>query len=280
MDNKKAVFGSLVSIILVLIGGLLIIAIVAYIFKGFTDPNRVEDGVMCRITIQTSNRLKETTQGLSPDLITDACKTIEKRIPMQETYPEFGGKVSRLTTKQFRDVVMFDIAKLVNNAWWITGEGDTASDYFMKKMRDLLVSTNGCYLVYAIRIDAPSQIKADEFNNEFKGITEGDLTDNLKQITRSQVKPGAKGDMRDILTYITLDGNGAGLYFKKDTKIILEANGADALYGIAVGFKDPSGIAKIFATLTGQGKEAMKADANFIYLAPYDQIAKECKVIV
>jgi len=278
-------FSTIVSLVLVILGGLLIISIVAYIFKGFTDPNKVEDGIMCRITIQTTNRLTELSQGFIHDQITESCQLIKKTIPMQKNYPSRGGYVRKMDSDQFREVVMFDLAKLINNAWWITGEGDRA-EYMIKNWDKIINSENKCFVVYAVRIDPPRKA-------EFMGISENDLGNELMKITRSDISQSAKADKRSIMAYLTFDGKGSGVFVRakgfkgKDEKendrgirkIDSQERGSDAIYGIAVGFEDSSGISKVWKTLIGKKIENINDEASFIYIAPFNQLKTMCKVI-
>jgi len=279
--NKKADFGfsNIIMIIIAIIGGLLIISIVAYILGAFTDPNRIEDGIGCRIMIQSTARIESATQGIiTADSLLEACKVIEKTIPMKSYYQTLGGNVNRMTAGQFREVVMYDFAELINNAWWISGEGDR-SEYFIKNILKLFAGENKCYILYTVKIHAPNKRIADNFNS----ITRGVFISNMKNITRADIKGGLmKGDQRSILTYITLDGKGSGVQFKtmEENEGVIEVSkgGTDAIYAIAVGFYDDSGIGKFFQDLFKGAKMPVKNDASFIYIAPFDEVAKICTV--
>jgi len=89
-----------------------------------------------------------------------------------------------------------------------------------------------------------------------------------------------RGDQRTIRTYITLDGKGAGVFLDNDdSKIEYQEEGADPLYGIAVGFADKSGIAKLAIALFGKTPAKIKSGESFIYIAPYEEVGSLCRVI-
>nr|MCK4930075.1 hypothetical protein [Nanoarchaeota archaeon] len=274
IKNKKSNIGfsNIASIIIALIGGLAIISIAVYIMGAFGDPNKIEDGLKCRLVIQASATLKEATAGLSPEKIIDACPTLERTMPIRDKYPTIGRNINTMTADQLKQVVLFDFAELINNAWWISGEGDRA-DYLINNLRGIFLSDNDCYVVYAIRIDTPKK---------FTSISETDLIAELKKLTRADIKGGAlKGDIRRIMDYITLDGKGAGVFLKtEDSKVEYQEKGADPLYGIAVGFAEKSGVAKL-AKLIFKGEKLAKINpgASFIYIAPYEEVGSLCRVI-
>jgi len=269
-------FNSLGGIIIALIAGLAIIGVVVFILGAFTDPNKIEEGIKCRILIQTSATLKEATFGLSPEkLIDDACPTLQKTIPMRDEYPIpdlIGKRVSKMTPDQLNEVIRFDLVELINNAWWITGEGDRSEDIFTK-LSMILSSTNQCYVVYAVRIHT---------NREFTPVSDTALQFALKDFTRAQIKGGSlAGDQRTVLAYLTFDGKTTGVSLNGNTsKIEYQAKGADALYGIAVGFADKSKIAQLAKAVFGDGASAIiKPGASFIYIAPYEKVGSLCRVI-
>lgn len=274
IKNKKSFMGmsTIASIILVIVGGLAVISIIAYILGAFTDPNKIEEGIKCRIVIQASATLQEATQGLTPKQIVDACPTLEKTIPMRENYPGLGKNFNRMTADQLKQVVLFDFVELINNAWWISGEGDRAS-YLIKKLTGILLSENHCYVVYAVRIDTPKP---------FSTIVDNDLQFELNHKTRADIKGGSlKGDQRTIREYITLDGKGAGVFLMtEDSKIEYQEKGADPLYGIAVGLAEEAELARLAKKLFAKGDPAViKKGQNFIYIAPYEKVSSLCRVI-
>jgi hypothetical protein len=278
--NKKADFGfsNIIMIVIAIIGGLLMITLIAYVLGAFTDPNRIEEGIGCRVMIQSTARIEEASVGIiTPKKLLEACKVIETTIPRKDNYPELGGDVRRMSAEQFREVVAYDMAELINNAWWISGEGDRA-DYLLTKLSGIFLNREKCYLFYAVKIDPPRS-----FQNSFEGIEEDYLTDELQKITRSQIKGGTlKGDQRTILTYITLDNKGSGLLLRNAdgsrATISLTQNGADALYGVAVGFSTESKAAQFFARIQGETKAKISNQASFILVAPYDEVASLCTV--
>lgn len=264
-------FSSIAMIIITLVGGLAIIAIIAYILGAFSDPNKINEGIKCRLTIQASATLQEATQGLTPEKIIDACHTLQTTIPRRESYPTIAKSLNRMTKDQLKEVALFDFSELINNAWWITGEGDR-SDYLLKRFTQLFQGTKDCYVVYAIRIDTPQ---------EFTTIVYADLISELKKITRADLKGGSSsGDQRPILEYITLDEKGAGVFLTtNDSKIEYKEQRADPLYGIAVGFAEKGKIAKLFTELFKGKSVTISPGASFIYIAPYDKIGSMCRVI-
>ena len=271
--NKKSNIGfsSIALIILALIGGFAIIAIIAYILGAFGDPNKINEGMKCRLTIQASATLQEATQGITPEKLIDACHTIQTTIPRKESYPTIAKSLNRMTKDQLKEVVLFDFAELINNAWWITGEGDR-SDYLLKRFAQFFSGTKDCYVVYAIRIHTPQ---------EFTTIPDNELQFELSSITRADIKGGSSsGDQRTIREYITLDGKGAGVFLNtSDSKIEYKEQGADPLYGIAVGFAEKGKIAKLFTELFKGKSIEISPGASFIYIAPYDKIGSMCRVI-
>jgi hypothetical protein len=281
MMNKKADFGfsNLVLIILALIGGLLILAVFAYILGAFTDPNKVQEGIGCRIMIQSTARLEDATSGfITVKNFMNACKVIETTIPRQQNYAQYGGSVSRMTTEEFQNVVMYDFAEVINNAWWISGEGERA-DYILKHLAGLFIKENNCYIFYAVKIHSPNK----RISQNFGAITKGMFLVALKNIKRSDLMGGTlKGDQRSIFSYVSLDNTGAGVVFKEigkdDPVITLSQGGADAIYAVAVGFVKKSGVSKLLETIfKGSGME-VKQGTSFIYIAPYDEVAKICTV--
>jgi len=272
-NNKKSNIGfsSIALIILTLIGGFAIIAIIAYILGAFGDPDKINEGMKCRLTIQASATLQEATQGLTPEKLIDACHTIQTTIPRRERYPTIAKSLNRMTKDQLKEVVLFDFAELINNAWWITGEGDR-SDYLLKRFTQLFQGTKDCYVVYAIRIDTPQ---------EFTTIVYADLISELKKITRADLKGGSSsGDQRPILEYITLNGKGAGVFLNtSDSKIEYQEKNADPLYGIAVGFAKESGVAELAKKLFGEDQTKISKGASFIYIGPYEEVGSLCRVI-
>jgi hypothetical protein len=273
INSKKSNIGfsSIALMIIALIGGLAIIAIIAYLLGAFSDPDKINEGIKCRLTIQASATLQEATQGLTPEKIIDACHTLQTTIPRRESYPAIGKSLNSMKPDQLRQVVMFDFAELINNAWWITGEGDRA-DYLLNKFKGIFVSTNDCYVVYAVRIHTPQEFTTFSYN---------DLKFELDRLTRADIKgSSSSGDTRTIDEYITLDGKGAGMFLTTDdSKIEYKEKGADPLYGIAVGFAKKSGIAELAITLFGKGQTKIREGASFIYIAPYEEIGSLCRVI-
>jgi hypothetical protein len=281
INNKKADFGfsNIVMIALAIIGGLLIISIVAYILGAFTDPNRIEEGIGCRIMIQSTSRIEEGTSGfITADKLLQACKVIETTIPRKQNYPLLGGNVNKMTAEQFKKVVMFDFAELVNNAWWISGEGDRA-EYLLKDAYKVFMGENDCRIFYAVKVHAPNSRLA----SNFAAITLGQFLANLRSTTRADIKGGSlAGDQRSVLTYVSLDNEGAGVKFptldEKQDVITLSQDGADAIYAIAVGFADKSGVAKLIKNVLNKKGMTINNKGSFIYIAPWDEVAKICTV--
>jgi hypothetical protein len=279
MINKKADFGfsNVIMIVIAIIGGLLMITIIFQVLGVLKDPNKVEEGIGCRLMIQSTARIAEASSGfITVEKILDACKVIETTIPRQQNYPELGGLVRRMSPDQFREVVAYDFAEIINNAWWISGEGDRA-EYLISKLRDLFISRDFCYVFYAVKIDPPRDYPS------FQNIEEDYLTDELAKITRSQIKGGIlKGDQRTILNYITVEGKGSGLLVRnadgQRATISLTQDGSDALYGVAVGFSGKAGISEFFARIKGQTKAKIASKASFILVAPWNEVANICRV--
>lgn len=279
MINKKADFGfsNVIMIVIAIIGGLLMITIIFQVLGVFKDPNKVEEGIGCRIMLQSTARLEEATSGyITAPKLMDACKVIETTIPRQQNYPELGGLVRRMSSDQFREVVAYDFAELINNAWWISGEGDRA-EYLLSKVLDLFISRNYCYVFYAVKIDPPRDYPS------FQNIQEDYLTDELAKITRSQIKGGTlKGDTRTILNYITVEGKGSGLFVRnadgQRATISLTQDGSDALYGVAVGFSSKSKVSEFFDKIKDQTRVKIDSKASFILVAPWNEVASICTV--
>ncbi len=274
--NKKSSFGfsSVALIIIAIIGGLAVITIISYMLGIFTDPGQIQEGIKCRLAIKASSTIREATFGATPEQMFDACATLEQTIPMREEYPFIAKNLNRMSADQLKEVVMFDFAHLVNNAWWITGEGDWANS-ILDKLQNILVSENDCYVVYAVRIDT---------TKKFTTITANDLQiEAINDIRRSDLRvTSGKGDPRTIRDYITLDGKGAGVFLEtNDSKIEYQEEGADPHYGIAVGFAK-KGALPALATRLWKGEKRISRinkGESFIYIAPYNEIAGLCKVI-
>ena len=97
-------FSQIVLIIIALIVCMLIITIIAYILGAFTDPNRINEGITCRIAIQATSRIEEGTQGIiSGEKLLDACKTIKATIPRNDEYPEYGGIPKYMTPDELEE---------------------------------------------------------------------------------------------------------------------------------------------------------------------------------
>jgi hypothetical protein len=267
-------FSSVAMIIIALIAGLAIIAIVFQILGAFTDVNKIKEGIKCRVVIQTSSTLQEATQGLTPQKLIDACPTIQKLIPLRDSYPTIAKSMDRMNADMMKQVVIMDFAELINNVWWITGEGDR-SEYLLKNVAGFFTGTKDCYVVYAVRIHTPKN---------FTSISENDLLFSLKRISRADLLSGsAKGDQRSIMEYITLDGKGSGVWLRipaGDVKIEYQENGADPLFGIAVGFAKESGVNKLLDYIfNGKVPAEINKKASFIYIAPYQEVASLCRVV-
>jgi hypothetical protein len=281
INNKKADFGfsNIVMIVLAIIGGLLIISIVAYILGAFTDPNRIEEGIGCRIMIQSTSRIEEGTSGfITADKLLKACKVIETTIPRKQNYPLIAGNVNKMTAEQFKKVVMYDFAELVNNAWWISGEGERA-DYLIKKIGKVFLGENNCRIFYAVKVHAPNSRLA----SNFAAITLGQFLVNLRSTTRADIKGGSlAGDQRSVLTYVSLDNQGAGVMFptldENKSVITLSQGGADAIYAIAVGFVDETGLTKFWKQIFKENEMVVNTKASFIYIAPWEEVTKICTV--
>jgi hypothetical protein len=228
---------------------------------------------------QSTARLEDSTSGfISLKNFLNACKIIETTIPRQSNYPQYGGSVRRMTTDQFQKVVMYDFAEVINNAWWISGEGERA-DYLLKRLGGIFMSENNCYVFYAVKIHSPNK----RISANFGAITQGQFLDALKNIKRSDLLGGTlKGDQRSILSYVSMDNYGAGVQFKQlnraDPVITLSQGGADAIYGVAVGFAEKDGISKLLENILKGSNMVIDKKASFIYIAPWDEVAKVCTV--
>jgi hypothetical protein len=267
-------FSSVAMIIIALIAGLAVIAIILQILGVFGDVDNIKEGLNCNLVIRTSSTLQEATQGLTPQKLIGACPTIPKMIPLRESYPTIAKSMDRMTSDQMQKVVLMDLAELINNAWWITGEGDR-SEYLLKNVAGFFVGSDDCYVVYAVRIHTPKT---------FDAIDENELISALRRTARAELLSGsAKGDQRTILEYITLDGKGAGVWLNStgpDEKIEYKEDGADPLFGIAVGFAHEAGVAKLFNKIIYSKIPAtINKGASFIYIAPYQEVASMCKVV-
>jgi hypothetical protein len=133
--------------------------------------------------------------------------------------------------------------------------------------------------MYAVRIDAPRQYQ----KNDFTRIEESRFVSELRRITRADVKGGSlSGDQRPILYYITLDGKGAGVFMRnrenKKIEIELTNKGADAIYGIAVGFAHTAELVGWFKDILGTKEVSVNEYASFIIIAPYKELSELCTV--
>jgi hypothetical protein len=265
--NSKKAMSEVTKIILAVIGFFVIFVGVVYPAVDYIN-NPPGDGTACRLAIQVAARTEEFTQGIKATDFKESCKTIEKTLPLHEVY--LGKKVGSMNADEFNRAIQRDFVELIARAWYITKEGDRP-DYLLTKLEGFFNNKNNCLVVYAVRIHA------DQLDYPgFQGITQERLRAALGNYTKAEIFGSSLSNPQTIAEYITFSGSGGAVFV--NGIINLKQGGADALYGIAVGFKKIAGLDEKLKGIFGTNPDVINSDSSFILIAPYDKIASMCDI--
>ncbi|MBN2052287.1 hypothetical protein JW756_02180 [Candidatus Woesearchaeota archaeon] len=272
MNNRLAKKGmsEVFKIALAVIASLLILMVMGGFAQVLNKPDTAAEGLPCRVSIIANARTEEFFQGITS--LSKSCAVIEKEIPLRGVtgvYPlETEAKEPvNMNAEEFRKVVIRDMTQLIARSWWMTVEGDR-SDYFMKKIGQFFTSENKCMIVYAIKIHLPKT------SSSFTAISQTDIDSALVQYKKSEMFDKVFENDQSIQDYIALSGKGGAVLVTEP--ISVKSGQKEALYGIAVGFTDTSGLSKTIENIFSSSSAKINAGSSFILIAPFETLGGLC----